>query len=111
MFQLTGYFQRFGSRADGSASLSFVTNELNGDDFAKLREHQNEFGHILFKGNAFSESDIPKGIAENSSKTPSKRLRSVLWVLYSQQGEQGSFEAFYADRMERIINQIKSKLD
>ena len=111
MFQLTGYFQRFGSRADGSASLSFVTNELNGDDFAELRKHQNEFGYIMFKANPFSESDIPKEVAENSSKTPSKRLRSVLWVWWEQQGKQGSFEAFYTDKMEKAIENIKSKLD
>lgn len=111
MIKLQGYFTRFGSRSDGSASLSFTTLELNGDDFAKLKEHQNQFGHILFKENEFKVEDLPTEQAEDTSKTPSKRLRATLFVLWKQEGKKGDFESWYRERMEKVIDMVKAKLD
>jgi len=111
MFQLTGYFTRFGSKSDGSASLSFNTQELNGEDFATLKQHQNLFGYIMFSENKFTDSDLPKEQAEDKNKTPSKRLRSVLFILWQQEGSEGDFEVWYRDRMEKLIDKIKAKLD
>jgi len=45
-------------------------------------------------------------------KTPSQRLRAVLFLLW-EQDKKGfiSAEAYYDDLMERIINHYKTKLD
>ena len=111
MIKLPAYFTRFGSRSDGSAGLSFTTQELGSDEFVQLRENLNQFGWLVFQKNDFSVDDLPKEQAEESNKTPSKRIRSVLFILWQQEGRKGDFEVFYRDRMDKLIEMIKSKLD
>lgn len=111
MIKLQAYFTRFGSRSDGSAGLSFDTQELTPEDFAELKKELNNFGWVVFKGNKVDLSDIPKEEAEDKQKTPSKRLRATLFVLWQQEGSQGDFELFYRSRMEKLIDHVKSKLD
>lgn len=51
---------------------------------------------------------------EDTSKTPSKRLRSVLYRLWEQECadfENIEFKDFYKTRMERLIEQIKNRLE
>jgi len=111
MIQLPAILTGFSSRVDGSASVRFTTNELQPDDFAGLQQSQNAYGWLVFKENAISEEDIPKEDAEEPRKTPSKRLRSSLYVLWKQQGEPQEFETFYREKMEKFIEAVKNKLD
>ena len=48
---------------------------------------------------------------EPKPKTQSQRLRAVLFLLY-EEDKKGhvTFESYYADLMERIINHYKTKL-
>jgi len=46
---------------------------------------------------------------ELDSKTPSQRLRGVLFIWWKQSGEQGQFEDFYRNKMEEFINYIKQE--
>jgi hypothetical protein len=111
MLKLPAYLTGFSSRADRSAGLRFTTQELDGETFKTLQELNGSFGWLLFQENPFQPSDIPTEAAENPSKTPSKRLRATLYVLWTQQGSQGDFEAFYTERMNKIIDYVKAKLD
>lgn len=44
-------------------------------------------------------------------KTPSQRLREVLYILYTQQPDGfTNSEDFYNDRIEKLINQVKGRL-
>lgn len=43
-------------------------------------------------------------------KTPSQRLRAVLFVLYTQEGSPGNFVDFYRTKVEHFIESIKSQL-
>lgn len=45
------------------------------------------------------------------TKTPSQRLRGVIYVYYSQKGIKEDFDTFYRNQMEKIIDKIKSYLD
>ena len=54
---------------------------------------------------------VPLEAAEDKTKTPSKRLRATLYVLWQQTGEQGDFEVFYREKMEKLIDFVKNKLD
>lgn len=48
---------------------------------------------------------------EPKPKTHSQRLRAVLFLLYEQDAKgYVTFESYYADLMERIINHYKTKL-
>ena len=101
----------FSSRSDGSAGIRFCSQELSAADFATLKENLNEYGWLVFRPNEFQDKDIPQEDAEDPEKTPSKRLRAVLFVLWQQTGKKGRFEAYYHEQMEKIIEHIKSKLD
>lgn len=109
--QLPAYLSGFSSLKDGGASIRFATNELSAEDFGLLSEYRNDFGYLLFKGNEFTASDIPATQAEDTQKTPSKRLRSVLFLLWKQTGSNGNFEDYYRTQVEKFIDHVKSKLD
>ena len=111
MIKLQTYFTGFSSRNDGSAGLRFATQELSPEEFADLKKALNNFGWLLFQENSFKLDDLPKEEAEEKNKTPSKRLRAVLHVLWQQEGKPGEFESFYRDRMEKLIDWVKGKLD
>ena len=111
MIQTPAILTGFATKVDGGASVRFSTNEISDTDVVELKRHQGKFGYLLFKENPFTIDDLPKEYAENASKTPSKRLRATLYVLWQQQGSTGDFEAFYAKEMEDIISKVKTKLD
>jgi hypothetical protein len=50
---------------------------------------------------------------ETEKKSPSTRLRSVLYLLWKQsyKDKYEEFEVFYRARMENLIDQIKEKLE
>jgi hypothetical protein len=55
---------------------------------------------------------MPKEDAESDDlKSPSKRLRAVIYRFWEQIGKEGDFNQFYSKKMEYIINQFKEKLE
>lgn len=110
MIKTSGYFQGFNSKADGSASLRFTTQELTDDDWAVLPKHQGLFGWIVFTGEG-EKLDIPKELPTDTKKTPGQRLRASLFVYWKQLGEPGDWEVFYRDQMERFISRVQKELD
>lgn len=48
---------------------------------------------------------------EDNGKSPSQRLRAVLYRIWEMKGEPGTSENHYRDQMEVIINHFKSRLD
>jgi len=111
MLKLESYLTGFSSKSDGSAGIRFATQELSGEEFSQLKNYLNQFGWLVFSPNPIDLSDLPKEQAEEKDKTPSKRLRAVLYVLYKQKTRNTDFEAFYRDTMNKIIDLYKSKLD
>lgn len=111
MLKLPSYLTRFSSRSDGSAGISFTTQELSNEDFGLLKENLNKFGWLIFKEGDIQAEDIPVENPEDKDKTPSKRLRSTLFVLWKHTGSSGDFEVYYRNQVEKIIEHIKSKLD
>ena len=43
-------------------------------------------------------------------KTPSQRLRNVIYILYTQTDQKDDFEVFYRRKVEELIDIIKSKI-
>ena len=111
MIQIPTILTGFATKVDGGASVRFSTNELSDTDVLLLKQHQGKFGYLLFKENPFTTDDLPKEQAEDKTKTPSKRLRATLYVLWQQEGSKGDFEVAYREKMEKIISFIKDKLD
>ena len=48
----------------------------------------------------------------DTNKTPSQRLRGVLWHCFNKEPEgYKTFPAYYENKLETLINHFKSKLD
>jgi len=100
-------------RKDGSASISFDTRELNAEEIFTIMSLRHSEGWLCFAPNQ-EDLDTPEENAEIDEKTPSERLRNVLFVWYKQETESGKFvglfESFRKEKMEKIIESVKSKL-
>lgn len=103
-------------RKDGSCSLSFDSRELTAEEYMLILGHRNNEGWLLFSANIdeVNENDIPEEKAELDEKTPSQRLKSVLYVWFQQEINEGryvgTFETFRRAKMETIIEGVKKKL-
>lgn len=111
MIKVPAYFSGFSSRTDGSAGMRFATQEMSPEDFAQLQKHLNLFGWLIFKEGEVQQEDVPIEDAEEGGKSPSKRLRAVLFILWKQGDKKLDFESFYRQRMDQLIEVIKNKLD
>lgn len=113
IFQLQAHIGTPRFKKDGSATLTFFTQEISDDQVVDLLNmgRRDELGWILWSPNKHQSSDLPTEPATDDKKTPAQRLRSVLFVLWKQEGSRGDFESFYSERMEKITDMIKAKLD
>ena len=98
---------------DGGVTVRLHTQELTANEKAVVFDYQGKFGHFLFKESEFTQDDIKELTdirKDTGGKSPSQRLRSSLYVLYTQTDTADSFEQFYAHKMEGIIDQVKERL-
>jgi hypothetical protein len=109
--QVPAILTRVSFLKDGGVSLGFATNELLAEEKVVLSKFYQKFGWLVFKENELTPEDIPTEDADFEGKTPSKRMRAVLFVYWKQKGEQGNFEDFYRNKMNELIEYIKTKLD
>jgi len=94
--------------------ISFETQEaLDTEHLAQLLQHKGKTGWLVFSPSEQQVrlDDIPdEPVNEPNVKTPSQRLRSVLWVYYKSLERQEPFDTFYTNYVERVIDAIKEKL-
>lgn len=100
-------------KKDRSVKLSFTTTrEISTEEYLTIDEYYQSIGWLLFKENEFNDEDVPKEQAESDTKTPSQRLRSVLYVYHLENGgAPETFRQFYEASLEKYINNVKEKLD
>lgn len=96
---------------DGGLSLGFSTNELTAAEKVLVSEYHNQFGTVAFRQGDIAAEDIPASDASDEGKTPSQRLRGVLYVYWKQRGVSGDFEAYYRKWIEGEIEKVKAKLE
>lgn len=98
-------------RKDGSIKLSFDSRELTPSEYMMVMGFRNTEGWLAFQPNEEGVPELPTERAEVDQKTPSERLRGVIFVWYKQESDAGryvgSFDAFRNERMEAIIDTIK----
>src|ERR1700754_5345485 len=99
--------------SDGGMKVVINTQELTPKDKAELMELYNNLGWFVFSVTGIKEEDIPdEAIEFEGQKTPSERLRNVLFRLHEKQGgKQEDFESYRTKIMEKLINTYKAKLD
>ena len=117
MLLIPAYFNSFRSLKDKTIKVEFETNELTPEQITGLANHLQSFGYLAFKKDDFKTEQLAvidelKADYEDKTKTPSKRLRAVIYIAYTQNSEGFSdFESYYQSKMNKFIEHVKSKLE
>ncbi len=109
--QLPACLTSYRDKVDGSAGLTFSTRELTDQEIVTLRQFRMKEGWLLFKENAFNESEIPEEDAPTEGKSASQRLYNVMFKIWAQKKPMEDFESWRRIEMEKIISHYKSKID
>ena len=98
---------------DGSLKITFETQEIDDERGAALLGMRNKIGWVVFAPNGTPHVEVPDELATEfkNDKSPSQRLRSVLYIYWKQEGQRGTFDDFYRMKINRWIEAIKEKLD
>ena len=102
---------------DKTYKITFETNELTPEQAAGISSNLQRFGFVAFKEEAFKEKekeyiDSLETDFDDQQKTPSRRLRAVLYRNWEQNKEgYEDFQLYYNFKVEKIITHYKDKLD
>ena len=109
--------------ADNTLKLTiYTTRELTSNDEAKIMKFRNTEGVMVFSVQDINQedlTDIPEYTKEfDNQKSPSERLRNVMWVYYTQNHEwkndaehRKAFKLWRETQMDKIRDRYKDKLD
>ena len=112
--------------ADGSLRVYIGTPELSNETMVSVFSLIKKPGFVLISANAINQDKIDAvekatTNAEFSEKTPSQRMRGVLYKLWEKTQpktmngdgvmEYVDFDLFYKRQMNKIIDHFKTKLD
>jgi hypothetical protein len=103
------------TKVDGSIKMTMETRELDGKDSAKLFDLRGTEAWVLVAPSEMKEEDVklPTERADPAmgTKTPSQRLRGVLFRVWQQKNSSTDFESYYRVTLESLIDKYKEKLD
>ncbi len=116
MILLPGQIESIASRKDKTVKLTIGTQELSPQQAAEIFSLNQSFCYFAVKPENFTkdESDAIENLKTelDTAKTPSQRLRSVLYMNYLQDPKGYSdFGNFYLAEIEKIIDHFKRKLE
>lgn len=99
------------AKVDGSLGVTIGTPELTPEEKAEVMRLQGVNTLMIIR--PLDEPNAPKYKInkELEQKTPSQRLRNVLYVLWEQSGDRREFNEYYRVGMEKIINSVKERLE
>ena len=100
----------FASKVDKSLAFRGVTPELTSAEKTALMDFQGLNVRLLIEPIDYPSDGKSEIKSKLDNKTPSERLRAVLFVWWTQEGEQGVFADFYRSKMEHLIDGVKNNL-
>ena len=121
-----GGIDKVSTLADGSLRVYIGTPELSNETMVSVFSLIKKPGFVLISANAINQDQIDAvekatTNAEFSEKTPSQRMRGVLYKLWEKTQpktmngdgvmEYVDFDLFYKRQMNKIIDHFKTKLD
>jgi hypothetical protein len=116
MIILGGQIESISSRKDKTIKLTIGTQELNPNQAAELFNLSQQFCYLALKPEFFTKEE--KDLLEtaktdlDTSKTPSQRLRGILYLNYEKDNEgYKDFTTYYISKMDKICDHYKTKLD
>ena len=100
-------------KKDRSVKFAFTTTrEITTDEFLIVDTYHQSAGWLLFKENEFKEEEVPDTDVNLDVKSPSLRLKNILYVYHIQNnGAPGTFRRFYESAIEKYIEDVKEQLD
>ena len=113
MLKVPSTIHKIETMSDGGLKLTVYTQELDPTDEAEVMKLKRQLGMFVFSvTEQIKESDIPDVKVEFANdKTPSQRLRNVLFRAWEQDnGGYKDFELYYRNKIEKFIDFVKEKL-
>lgn len=112
---LDAIFTGFRTRADRSLGFTGVTPELSDIESVALMGIRQRNVKLLIQPTDAAPEGLVEVKGEFDQKSPSERLRAVLFVRHKQLTLQHKiavpFDAYYRDCLERMIQDIKDQLE
>lgn len=111
---VTGTLEKITSLKDKTIRTIIDLNELGPDQMQRLFSFIDVFVKVLITDENISQDEIEiiEGQSlDNEAKSPSQRLRNVLYRYWEQRAEgYDDFNLYYHFKMNQIIEHYKSKL-
>lgn len=99
------------ARKDGSLGLSVSTPEMSPQEKALFFELQNiNLDIVITPKDEPNPEEYKIEAGDLDTKSPSQRMRSVLFILWKQDNEGLEFPEYYRRHMEKLIEFLKSKI-
>jgi len=120
IFTAPGVISKIVTMADRTIRIQVDCQEMNPDEEVVILQARNKLGWFLFGESEIIEEDIKLPDyrpVEKRDKTPSQRLRAVLWRLWEQKGKKDIYgqpcdsDTYYRQIMESLIGKYKEMLD
>jgi hypothetical protein len=116
LITLPAIIEGVSTRKDKTVRVTIGTQEMTPATAAQLFSMANQYAYVAIKVEEFLGEDMAAlddlSTEGEPNRTPSKRLRSVLYVNWKQDPEgYEDFRNYYLYKMERIIEHFKGRLD
>ena len=114
IFQVPAEMIKAETKRNKSIRLSFDTQEnVSAEALKRVFEWRDQVGWLSFAVRQVDVEDIkdlPEIVTEET-RTPSQRMRAVLFRMWEQKNEgYTDFNLYYAFKMEKLIDFLKEKL-
>ena len=116
MIILPSIIESVSTRKDKTVKVVIGTQELDMRQAGEVFGLTGGYAYVAIKAEDFSPWEV-KEMSEikadlSSVKTPSQRLRAILYLNYQQDSEQfKDFQSYYLSKMERLCEHFKAQLD
>ena len=114
---LESTIETIATRQDGTITIKIGTQELDPSKAGELFSLRGKFIKVLLSDSNITKLeeeaiDSTSLVSGKKNKTASQRLRAVLFKINELNGgNEESFEQFYKNEMEKVIEHFKKKLD
>jgi len=91
-----------------------TTKELPAEQEAMIMQLRNKQGYFVYAEQDITQDDLkdlPEIETAKEEKSPSQRLRAVLYLFWKQGTQVQTLTQFYGREMEKIIDHFKAKLN
>lgn len=110
--QHKGQITSITAKVDGSVGYRINTPELANNEKAAIFDLQNKNVEVLISPFDEPEPELIKVDKDIETKSQAQRIRSVLYILFSQNPENlTTFEEYYKVKTEKYIEMLKGKIE